>query len=118
MRFTRMASFGLRNWWNYRRTPRSNLSRVSSSPLWRTWSTKLSRPIPDLAQSTKSWRGGIAAGILTPLQRTMSTSHEAGLVGNAGIVDCISFGVLRRLALTEVFSNDRHFQAAGFTILF
>jgi uncharacterized protein len=34
------------------------------------------------------------------------------------IVDCISFQVMRRLGLTEVFSNDQHFANAGFTLLF
>lgn len=38
--------------------------------------------------------------------------------GDAGIVDCISFAVMRRLGLTEAFTNDQHFAAAGFTPLF
>jgi uncharacterized protein len=38
--------------------------------------------------------------------------------GAAGIVDHVSFAVMRRLRITEAFTNDRHFQAAGFTILF
>lgn len=38
--------------------------------------------------------------------------------GFAGIVDHVSFGVMRRLALTEAFTNDRHFVAAGFVSLF
>ena len=46
------------------------------------------------------------------------TDYARGLVGSAGIVDHVSFAVMRRLGLTEVFTNDRHFQAAGFTILF
>jgi hypothetical protein len=36
----------------------------------------------------------------------------------AGIVDQVSFCVMRRLKLTEAFTNDRHFVAAGFAILF
>lgn len=36
----------------------------------------------------------------------------------AGIVDHVSFVVMRRLGLAEAFTNDRHFQAAGFTVLF
>jgi uncharacterized protein len=39
-------------------------------------------------------------------------------VSDPGIVDCISFVIMRRLGLTEVFSNDQHFAAAGFTPLF
>ena len=33
-------------------------------------------------------------------------------------VDQLSFRVMRRLGLTEAFTNDQHFQAAGFTTLF
>jgi predicted nucleic acid-binding protein len=36
----------------------------------------------------------------------------------AGIVDHVSFAVMRRLGLTEAFTNDSHFRAAGFTVLF
>jgi predicted nucleic acid-binding protein len=46
------------------------------------------------------------------------SDYRAGVAGNAGIVDCISFVVTPRLGLNEAFSNDRHSQAAGFTILF
>ncbi len=38
--------------------------------------------------------------------------------GEAGIVDQFSFIVMRRLGITEVFGNDRHFKAAGFVTLF
>lgn len=44
--------------------------------------------------------------------------YAAGLAGSAGIVDQVSFAVMRRLGLTEAFTNDRHFQAAGFVTLF
>ena len=36
----------------------------------------------------------------------------------AGIVDQFSFLIMRRLAITEAFTNDRHFQAASFVTLF
>lgn len=36
----------------------------------------------------------------------------------AGIVDHISFTVMRREGIREVFTNDRHFEAAGFITLF
>jgi predicted nucleic acid-binding protein len=38
--------------------------------------------------------------------------------GDAGIVDYLSFCIMRRLGLDEAFTNDQHFKAAGFTILF
>ena len=44
--------------------------------------------------------------------------YARGLAGGAGIVDHVSFAVMRRLGLTEAFTNDRHFAAAGFTPLF
>lgn len=38
--------------------------------------------------------------------------------GGAGIVDHASFVVMRRLGITDAFTNDRHFKAAGFNTLF
>jgi predicted nucleic acid-binding protein len=45
-------------------------------------------------------------------------AYDRGEAGQAGIVDHVSFIVMRRLGLTEAFTNNRHFQAAGFTPLF
>jgi predicted nucleic acid-binding protein len=45
-------------------------------------------------------------------------AYDRGEAGAAGIVDHVSFVVMRRLGLTEAFTNDRHFRAAGFTPLF
>ena len=45
-------------------------------------------------------------------------AYERGRPGDPGIVDCISFAVMRRLGLTEAFTNDQHFTTAGFTTLF
>ena len=38
--------------------------------------------------------------------------------GQAGIVDQMSFVVMKRLGIEQAFTNDRHFQAAGFETLF
>jgi predicted nucleic acid-binding protein len=38
--------------------------------------------------------------------------------GQAGIVDHISFLVMHRLGITDAFTNDGHFRAAGFVTLF
>lgn len=38
--------------------------------------------------------------------------------GGAGIVDHVSFIVMRRLGITDTFTNDRHFLTAGFATLF
>ena len=41
-----------------------------------------------------------------------------GTAGSAGIVDHVSFEVMRRLGITQAFTNDKHFSAAGFHVLF
>lgn len=46
------------------------------------------------------------------------TAYARGEAGAAGIVDQVSFIVMRRLGITDAFTNDRHFQAAGFNTLF
>lgn len=45
-------------------------------------------------------------------------AYRRGEAGNAGIVDHISFVVMQRLGLTEAFTADAHFRAAGFKTLF
>jgi len=37
---------------------------------------------------------------------------------SAGVVDHVTFLIMRRLGLTEAFTNDRHFETAGFILLF
>ena|SRR5687767_2071727 len=44
--------------------------------------------------------------------------YDAGLAGDAGIVDMVSFLVMRRLGLRRAFTNDAHFRTAGFQTLF
>jgi uncharacterized protein len=44
--------------------------------------------------------------------------YAKGMAGGAGIVDHVSFEVMRRLEILEAFTNDRHFPAAGFKALF
>jgi len=43
---------------------------------------------------------------------------DAGQAGTAGIVDHISFVIMRRLGIRQAFTNDTHFTAAGFETLF
>lgn len=45
-------------------------------------------------------------------------AYAAGEAGYAGLVDQLSFVVMRRLGLRQAFTNDRHFAAAGFEPLF
>jgi predicted nucleic acid-binding protein len=44
--------------------------------------------------------------------------YRIGLVSAAGIVDLVSFAVMRRLGITDAFTNDKQFTAAGFKVLF
>jgi uncharacterized protein len=44
-------------------------------------------------------------------------AYRNGINASAGIVDQVSFLVMRRLGITDVFSNDQHFKAAGFNTL-
>jgi uncharacterized protein len=45
-------------------------------------------------------------------------AFERGDAGQAGIVDHISFAVIRRLGISDAFTNDRHYRAAGMNPLF
>jgi len=61
---------------------------------------------------------GIRNQLVTPPRKPAWAAYERGDAAQAGIVDHISFVVMRRLGIMEAFTNDRHFQAAGFTTLF
>jgi uncharacterized protein len=45
-------------------------------------------------------------------------AYQREEAGTASIVDYVSFAVMRRLGLRQAFTNDRHFQTAGFETLF
>lgn len=45
-------------------------------------------------------------------------AYERGEADSAGIVDHVSFAIMRRLGLSKAFTNDGHFRAAGFEKLF
>jgi predicted nucleic acid-binding protein len=45
-------------------------------------------------------------------------AYREGRFGQAGLVDQVSFSVMRRLGIVKSFTNDRHFGAAGFETLF
>jgi uncharacterized protein len=45
-------------------------------------------------------------------------NYQRGEADVAGIVDHVSFVVMRRLGIAKAFTNDRHFRAAGFETLF
>ena len=45
-------------------------------------------------------------------------AYRNGPSSAAGIVDQVSFAVMRRIGIGSVFTNDRHFRAAGFEVCF
>jgi predicted nucleic acid-binding protein len=45
-------------------------------------------------------------------------AYDGQACGDAGIVDHFSFVVMRRLGISNAFTNDRHFRTAGFQTLF
>jgi uncharacterized protein len=45
-------------------------------------------------------------------------TYRRGGIGQAGVVDYVSFAVMHRLGIVKAFTNDRHFRDAGFETLF
>jgi predicted nucleic acid-binding protein len=78
--------------------------------------TQYRKPIHDIREEMLN-RGRIIELTRDELDQAWQ-NYERGHANRAGVVDQTSFLVMRRLALTEVFSNDQHFIAAGFTTLF
>lgn len=82
------------------------------------------------ASARRAYRGDVCElrrafaqeGLLVePSESELATAWEAyerAEAASAGIVDHVSFAVMRRLGITEAFTNDQHFKAAGFTVLF
>jgi predicted nucleic acid-binding protein len=59
--------------------------------------------------------------LIEPTPREIEASwaaYDRGEASQAGIVDHVSFVVMRRLGLSQAFTNDAHFRAAGFETLF
>jgi predicted nucleic acid-binding protein len=50
--------------------------------------------------------------------QTAWLAFERGVADNAGIVDHVSFTIMRRMGIAKAFTNDEHFRAAGFETLF
>jgi len=75
------------------------------------------RPEVDLLRQRLHKRGQI----LVPTDDDTPLAWEAfnrGEADEAGIVDHFSFLLMRRHGLTQAFTNDHHFRAAGFQTLF
>jgi predicted nucleic acid-binding protein len=72
--------------------------------------------IDDLRQ--RLIRRGCLIEVTTDDTEAAWAAYRRGEAANAGIVDQLSFVVMRRLGLTDAFTCDHHFVAAGFTTLF
>jgi len=62
-----------------------------------------------------------AGGIIDPTGDNVETAwaeYRRGTATGPGVVDLVSFTIMRQLRIDDVFSNDRHFRAAGFQTLF
>lgn len=46
------------------------------------------------------------------------SDYERGFPGDAGIVDCVSFVVMRRFGIAEAFTNDHHSPRPGSRLYF
>jgi predicted nucleic acid-binding protein len=73
--------------------------------------------------AVSQWRDTLAAnnGLIDPTpddRREAWEAYDRGEFGNAGIIDQVSFVVMRRLGVSQAFTNDSHFTAAGFATLF
>jgi predicted nucleic acid-binding protein len=71
----------------------------------------------EVLRRTLARQGRVADLDVAVLDQAWQTYSVAGPEG-AGLVDQVSFIVMRQLGITEVFSNDRHFRNAGFITLF
>lgn len=61
-----------------------------------------------------------AGDLMDPTVEQLTTAWATYTVrppGAAGIVDLVSFGVMRDLGIQEAFTNDAHFRAKGFQTL-
>ena len=76
-----------------------------------------SRLLVNALRQTLAARGEVLAPTDADLRAAWS-AYDRGEANNAGIVDHVSFVIMRRLGLTQAFTNDRHDQAAGLEVLF
>lgn len=82
------------------------------------------------AVARKPYRGRVAGmrrefqadgSLIVPTDADLDAAwdaYERGEAGQAGIIDHVSFVVMRRLGLKQAFTHDAHFRAAGFETLF
>ncbi len=45
-------------------------------------------------------------------------NYRNSYIGGPGVVDFVSFALMQRFGIRQAFTNDKHFAAAGFEVLF
>ncbi len=75
------------------------------------------RPFIDQLRNQLSLSGGLIFPTELDWQHAWDR-YRQGFPGDAGIVDCTSLEVLKRMNITDAFTNDQHFRTAGFNPLF
>lgn len=72
--------------------------------------------VVSLRQDLIRAKGLVAA---TPIDiESAWNAYERREAAGAGVVDQLSFVIMRRMGITEAFTNDEHDRAAGFVTLF
>jgi uncharacterized protein len=101
---------------------------VSDDPLWTTTlilfecGNRAARQV-EFRALVADFRDEMEAGgsLIVPTpddERAAWAAYRRGEAGQTGIVDHVSFVVMRRLGLARAFTYDAHFRAAGFETLF
>jgi uncharacterized protein len=105
----------------YQRLRASGARRVTTAHvLWECGNAASRRPYrADVADlRLKMQKGGRLLEVTPHVEEAAWNNYRVDSAGGAGIVDHISFEVMRHFGITQAFTNDRHFAAAGFTVLF
>jgi predicted nucleic acid-binding protein len=93
---------------------------TTDAVLWECGNAASRRPyrrdVSELRRRMKSQ--GLIAPISDGEWELAWQAYDRGDAANAGLVDQSSIIVMRRLGIGQVFTNDSHFEAAGFQILF
>jgi predicted nucleic acid-binding protein len=63
-------------------------------------------------------RGGFLVYPTSDDWRSAWEAYVRGECGRAGVIDHVSFQVMRRFGIGHAFTNDHHFREAGFEVLF
>ena len=103
---------------NSRKSGRLDYNRFRSARMRQRCCTQA---IPLRSQPIAQADGAWASSLIVPTAEDWQAAwlaYERGEADSAGIVDQVSFTIMRRLGISKAFTNDGHFRAAGFETLF